>query len=102
MDEQRLRGLMGLTVRARQTVFGEDACLKAIRSGECALLLLDEGASAATAEKYTGSCEAAGVPLVQLREGLLWEATGRPGKAMAVKPGGLADQLLRISGINQE
>ena len=41
MDEQKVRGLMGLTVRAHQATFGEDGCLKALRKGQCALLLAD-------------------------------------------------------------
>ena len=39
--ETKLRGLMGLCVRARQATFGEDGCLKSIRGGGCAVLLLD-------------------------------------------------------------
>ena len=39
MDNARLRGLIGLTVRARQAVFGEDGCLKTIRAGNCGVLL---------------------------------------------------------------
>ena len=96
MDIKKLQGMMGLAVRARQAVFGEDACLKAVRSGECALLLLDSGASDATKDKYTGSCEHAGVPLVQLPEDLLEIATGKPGRAMAVKPGGIAEQMKKL------
>ena len=45
--ETKLRGLMGLCVRARQATFGEDGCLKSIRGGGCAVLLLDSGASGA-------------------------------------------------------
>ena len=96
MNEQqctRLRGLMGLCVRARQAVFGEDGCLKTIRAGNCGVLLLDEGASSATQDKYHGACEHAGVALVQLPSGMLHEATGKPGVAMAVLKGGLADQM---------
>lgn len=96
MEENRLRGLLGLCVRARQAVFGEDGCLKTLRGGDCAVLLLDSGASKATQEKYAGACAHAGVPLRRLREDLLEEATGRPGVAMAVKPGGLAQQILTI------
>ena len=96
MDEARLRGLMGLCVRARQAVFGEDGCLKAIRQGQCGVLLLDGGASRATRDKYHSACMHAGVPLGVLPEGLLFEATGRPGVAMAVSPGGLAEQIRRI------
>ena len=94
-DQQinKLRGLMGLCVRARQAVFGEDGCMKTIRAGNCGLLLLDSGASAATREKYEGVCRHAEVQLVQLPEGLLHEATGRPGVAMAVLKGGMANSM---------
>ncbi len=87
---------MGLCVRARQAVFGEDGCLKSVRRGTCGLLLLDSGASKATRDKYLGSCGHAGVPLRLLPEGLLGEATGRPGVAMAVQQGGFARQMLTI------
>lgn len=94
--ENRLRGLMGLCVRARQSVFGEDGCLKTIRNGNCGVLLLCEGASAATQDKYRGACEHADVALVMLPAGLLQEATGKPGVAMAVAQGGLADQIRQL------
>ncbi|MBQ8200257.1 MAG: hypothetical protein IJZ74_00665 [Clostridia bacterium] len=91
--ESRLRGLMGLCVRARQAVFGEDGCMKTIRAGDCGVLLLDSGASKATQEKYMGVCRNASAHLELLPEGLLHEATGKPGVAMAVLKGGLADQI---------
>ena len=90
---QKLRGLMGLCVRARQAVFGEDGCLKTIRAGNCGLLLLDSGASKATQEKYMGVCRNASAHLELLPEGLLHEATGKPGVAMAVLKGGLAASM---------
>ena len=93
---RRMRGLMGLCVRARQAVFGEDGCLKSIRTGQCGALLLDGGASAATKEKYRGACERAGTAVIELPEDLLLEATGRPGVAMAVNKGGLAQQLIGL------
>ncbi|MGN0794906.1 MAG: L7Ae/L30e/S12e/Gadd45 family ribosomal protein [Aristaeellaceae bacterium] len=96
MNEQqlnRLRGLMGLCVRARQAVFGEDGCMKTIRAGNCGVLLLDEGASQATQEKYAGVCRHADTPIERLPEGLLHAATGKPGVAMAVLKGGLANQM---------
>ena len=96
MDERRLRGLIGLSARARQGVFGEDGCLKAIRSGGCAILLLDSGASAATREKYEGVCRRTGTPMAVLPEGLPGDAAGRPGVAMAVRPGGLAQQMITL------
>ena len=97
MDTQRYRGLMGLCVRARQAVFGEDGCLKALRNGECGILLMDAGISRTAEEKYRRNCERAGVPAVLLPENLMEEATGRPGRAMAVKKGSLAEQLISLA-----
>lgn len=96
MDENKLRGLMGLCVRAGQAVFGEDGCMKAIRQGQCAVLLMDGRASPATRDKYRWACFHAQTPLGELPEGLLHAATGKPGVAMAVQPGGLADQIQGI------
>ena len=95
-QENKLRGLMGLCVRARQAVFGEDGCMKTIRAGNCGVLLLDSGASKATQDKYRGVCENAKTPLLELPEGLLHEATGKPGVAMAILQGGFAKQAIQL------
>lgn len=95
-QENKLRGLMGLCVRARQAVFGEDGCMKTIRAGNCGVLLLDSGASNATREKYKGVCANANALLAELPEGLLHEATGKPGVAMAVLKGGFASQIQQM------
>ena len=92
-QENKLRGLMGLCVRARQAVFGEDGCMKTIRGGNCGVLLLDSGASQATRDKYRGVCANANTPMAELPAGLLHEATGKPGVAMAILKGGFANQV---------
>ncbi len=97
MDERKLRGLMGLCVRAGQAVFGEDGCVKTLRSGECGALLLDGGISPAALEKYRKLCERQGAVLLLLPEDLLEEATGRPGRAMAVRKGSFAEQMVRCA-----
>ena len=94
--ENKLRGLMGLCLRARQAVFGEDGCMKTIRGGNCGVLLLDSGASQATRDKYRGVCANANTPMVELPEGLLHEATGKPGVAMAILKGGFANQVQQM------
>ena len=96
-QENKLRGLMGLCVRARQAVFGEDGCMKTIRGGNCGVLLLDSGASQATQDKYRGVCLNANTPLVELPAGLLHEATGKPGVAMAILKGGFANQAIQMT-----
>ena len=97
MREEQMRGLMGLCVRAGQAIFGEESCVKALRGGQAAVLMMDGGISPAQAEKYARLCEREGVLLVKLPEGLLEQATGRPGKAMAVRPGGFAEKFKSIS-----
>ena len=95
-QENKLRGLMGLCVRARQAVFGEDGCMKTIRGGNCGVLLLDSGASDATRDKYRGVCLNANTPMMELPAGLLHEATGKPGVAMAILKGGFANQVQQM------
>ncbi len=99
MDEKRLRGLMGLCVRAGQGVFGEDGCLGAVRGGKAAILLMDGEISPLSAERYEKACEREHIPVFMIPAGLLEEATGRPGMAMAVKPGGFADQIRSLFSI---
>ena len=89
----QLKGLAGLCVRAGQAVFGEEGCLKALRTGQCGLLLLDPEASAATREKYEDACRNAEARLQPVPPGFLYEATGRPGKAMAVLQGSLSSRM---------
>ena len=96
IQENKLRGLMGLCLRARQAVFGEDGCMKTIRGGNCGVLLLDSGASHATRDKYRGVCANANTPMVELPQGLLHEATGKPGMAMAILKGGFASQIQQM------
>ena len=60
MNEQRLRGLMGLCLRAGQGIFGEDSCLKALRKGQAALMLMDGSISADAAEKVKSVSQLAG------------------------------------------
>ncbi len=98
MDENKLRGLMGLCVRARQATFGMDGCLQAIRTQKAGIVVLDASASEGTRQKYESACAYHGVPLVRVPKGLLQEATGRTGVAMIVAPGGLADQIRSLSG----
>ena len=92
MDHGRLKGLLGLSVRAGQAVFGEDGCLKALRNGQGGLLVLDESLSERVKEKYLTLCGRVEVPVVRLPEGLLFEATGKPGKAAVLIKGTLAEQ----------
>ena len=103
MDERsinRLKGLMGLCVRAGHAVFGEDSCMKEIREERAALLLMDESISENSRQKVTPLCDRKGVPVFRLQPGLLEESTGRPGKVMLVRTGGFAEQMIRLADVN--
>ena len=93
MDERRLKGLMGLCVRARQAVFGEDGCRKAISAGQCGILLADGDMSPNTRKRYEELCTRADTEMRMLPPGLLAEATGKPGAAMAVMKGSFTEQI---------
>ena len=95
MDEKRLKGLMGLCVRAGQAVFGEDGCRRNVSEGRCGVLLADGGISPNTRKHYEELCSQTGIRMVILPAGFLGEATGRPGKAMAVRAGNFSEQILR-------
>ncbi len=100
MNEQKVRGLMGLSVKAGQAVFGQDGCLKNIRGGTCSLLLVEETASENTKDMYERACRVNGTRLCYLPGGMLLAATGRPGVAIALKEGGLAEQLWKLLSSN--
>ena len=94
MDERRLKGLMGLCVRAGQAVFGEDGCRKTISTGRCGILLADGEISENSRKRYEELCERTGTRMELLPPGLLAEATGKPGAAMAVKTGSFSEQMI--------
>ena len=95
--EERALSFLGLCMRAGQVVSGQEACVAAIRGGECALALLDAGASAGTRKKISDACAYRNVPLHILPEGEIDRACGREGRMVAaVKPGALCAQMMRM------
>ena len=94
MDERRLKGILGLSVRAGQAVFGEDGCRKALQNNAGGVLLLDAEASANTRKRYEELCGRTGHRMALLPAGFLETATGRPGAAMYVKEGSFSTQVI--------
>ena len=93
MNEQRLKGLIGLSVRAGQAVFGETACRKLAEAGQCALLLLAEDASPNAADRYRTLSRRTGVPLLNIPPGMPEAATGRGCIAIGIRNGPFAEQF---------
>lgn len=93
MNETRLKGILGLSVRAGQAVFGEDTCRRLLSSGKGAVLLLDADASENTRKKYRELCGRTGTQMAVLPAGLIETATGKDNTAMALKQGAFAEQV---------
>ena len=89
----KLTGLLGIAVRAGQAVFGEDSCMKALRSGRCEVLLMDAAISETVRNKYTGICEREDVRYAILPEGTIETATGHSGMAVVIRTGSLGDRI---------
>ena len=80
-DEGKLRGAMGLAMKAGKCAAGDFVCEKLVKSGEARLAALDASASANTKERYRGMCERAGIPLLEMEQ--MGDAIGKPGRMIA-------------------
>ena len=93
MNVQRVKGMIGLAVRAREACFGDDACRKLIESGKCGVILLDGETGPNTRKKYQELSERNGILLAVLPQGLIEEATGRTNRVAALRKGAFAEQM---------
>ena len=96
MNEQKLSGMLGLAVRARQAAAGMDACRILIRSGKCGVMLVDGDAAANTLKKAKNLCVRTQTDMMILPPGLIEKATGKSNMVIAVQKGSFAEQLLKI------
>ncbi|MBR7927010.1 ribosomal L7Ae/L30e/S12e/Gadd45 family protein [Aerococcaceae bacterium zg-ZUI334] len=55
--EQKKLNLLGLALRARQLVSGDELVEKAVKNGSVKLVICAKDASDATLERYTGLCD---------------------------------------------
>ena len=95
--ENRVMGFLGLCMRAGRIVSGQEACVYLIRSGECALALMDSSASDNTRKRLTDACHSHNVPLYEVSEGALGRAIGKKGRmVIALKPDGMSEKLLSL------
>lgn len=98
MDEKRLRGTLGLAFRAGQLAPGADKALDLLREDKAACVLLDSAAAGNTRKRFSDGCAHRGVRLLELPEGLLGQAIGRPGiRAAALTAGGIAGKIEQMA-----
>src|ERR1700730_13260120 len=69
IDNQKLHSFLqflGLAMRARAVLTGDDVCIRAIRSGQAKLAFVAKDAGVNTAKKYKDKCMFYNVPLLSL------------------------------------
>lgn len=90
--------LLGLAMRARKVITGEELVLQAVRSNQAKLVLLASDASANTAKKVQDKCSYYGVSCVTTGDRhSLGHAIGKDGRVtVAVTDGKLAESIQRL------
>ena len=101
MNDQKVKGMIGLAVRARQAAAGTDACRILIRSGNCGVLLIDGETRGNTRKKSEDLCRQTGTPVVILPPGTIERATGKDNRVLAIRKGSFTEQILQIADIQQ-
>ena len=91
MNRQKLKGMLGFALRARQAAAGMDACRIMIRSGQCGVLLVDGASGENTRKRAEEMCSRTETPFRILPEGLILESTGRENRVLGLRKGPMAE-----------
>lgn len=103
MNNDRLKGMIGLAVKAGQTLSGAFAVEGAVRRGKARLVLIDGRASAGTLRQFQLLCEHHGVKCVVLQDsGVLESLLKRDNRTiMAIMDNNFATAIYELSNKNQ-
>lgn len=98
MKDARLLQMLGLAMRARKLVSGEDSVIQAVRSRKARLVLLASDASANTVKKVTDKCRFYAVPCYTVSDRYeLGRAIGQEGRVvLAIVEENFADHIQRL------
>ena len=96
MNAQKMMGILGLAMKARQVSSGTDACRMLIRSGKCGIVLADVKTASNTRKKISGLCQKNGIPIRILPNGMIEEATGRTNMVLGICKSGFSEQIIRL------
>jgi ribosomal protein L7Ae-like RNA K-turn-binding protein len=90
--------MLGMAMRARKVITGEEMVLQAVRNGQARLVLLASDASENTAKKVHDKCSYYGVSCVTTGDRYsLGHAIGKDGRVtVAVTDGKLAESIQRL------
>jgi ribosomal protein L7Ae-like RNA K-turn-binding protein len=95
---ERLKGMIGLAVKAGKALSGSFAVEGAVRHGKARLVLVDGRASANTVRRIGAMCANHGVKCALLEDsGVLEALLGRENRTvLAITDGGFADAIQEI------
>ncbi|MBR4235211.1 MAG: ribosomal L7Ae/L30e/S12e/Gadd45 family protein [Clostridia bacterium] len=96
MHKDKLKGLIGLAMRAGKLACGQDAVRVSLKSHSAKLVLADEASSRGSLEKLEFECTRAGMSMIVLPEDLLSEASGKLCKAAAITDENFSKQILKL------
>lgn len=95
MNDQKLRGAMGLAMRAGKCVSGDFAVEKAVKSGGAMLVLLDSGASQNTRKKCRDMCAHHGINCIELAN--MAASIGKHGRMVAAITDGNFANMIQLA-----
>ena len=99
MIDKKFLNILGFCAKTGNCIFGEGACLSAVRSKKAEMLLLDNSASENTHKRFFNACNNKSVLLVEFdaKEFDVAKSAGRPEcKIIAIKDKAFAKQLISI------
>jgi len=96
---RRALGMLGLCARAGRLKSGEQVCEQQLKQGGGYLLLVDAGASERSKKALRDACAFSGARFIELPEGELGGAIGKPGRmAVVVTDQNFAERICALCG----
>ena len=93
--EQKIRGLIGLCMRAGKIKTGTDIVEQTVKRGGAHLALVDAGTAPRGRKAIFDACAYADCPVAEVPEDLLGDAIGKPGRmAACITDEGFAKKLM--------
>ena len=102
MIQNKVLSMLGLCMRSRRIVSGEDTCLDAVKRGTCMLMIVAEDASDNTKKLFHDKCSYYEVPIADFgTKESLGHAIGKDFRAsVCVCDEGFAKKIIEL--LNQE
>ena len=94
IDEQKIRGLIGLCMRAGKIKTGTDIVEQTVKRGGAHLALVDAGMAPRGRKAIADACAYVNCPIAVVPEDMLGDAIGKPGRmAACITDAGFAEKL---------